>query len=108
MARPAEEPLVRRRRRAVIVAAALLAIPLGVAVRRSGDWATFGAAMLLVVVLMAFGTQLALGPWTRDDLPDGDPEDEGSPRRSSRRYADSGEQLVLPVQRRSGVHARHS
>lgn len=109
MARPAEEMLVRRRRRALLVAAVVLAIPLGFAVRKSGEWTTFGFAMVLLLILMAAGTQIALGPWTRDHGGiDEDPDPGPGKQRRLRRHEDEGEQLVLgTVPRRTRVHARH-
>jgi hypothetical protein len=107
MAKPAEETLVRRRRRAVLVAAVVLAIPVGFAVRASGDWTTFGAAVALLMILIAVGTQVALGPWTKEELFDGDPEDPSPRKRWPRGRDDEGEQLVLrPTPGRSGAHAR--
>ncbi len=107
MARPAEENLVRRRRRALLVAAALAAIPVGIAVRQSGDWATYGAAAGLLLLFVILGSLKVLGPWTRE-ASEWNPGPAAPAHRGARRHANAGEQLVIErFPGRSRVHARH-
>lgn len=87
----------------------MLAVPLGLTVRKSSDWTTFGATVAFMVVLMIVGSLIAMGPWTKGAegwSPD-DPETDPASSRL-RRHDDEGEQLAFPQLRsRSRVHARH-
>lgn len=61
------ESLVRRRRTAFLFFAAGVTIPIAFAVRGSGEWTTFGAAVFILVALMVVGTATLMGPWQRSD-----------------------------------------
>ena len=112
MTRTPPESLVRRRRAAFLLLAAGVTVPVAFAVRRSGEWTTFGVTLVLLVVLMVVGTATVMGPWQRSDNewepglpPDADPDSGEQVWKRLRRHPNEGEQLVLPTGR-SRVHAR--